>query len=113
MRMPKVDGVFVGLTAVAVLLIVAMLGVIVGDILIHGWERLSWEFLTASPRAGMTQGGIFPAIFGTGLLVLVMTVCVVAVGVWVAICFSEYAKRDAWLYRRTPLAVNKLGGVPS
>src|SRR6266540_4038624 len=77
MRMRKVDGVFVGLTAVAVLLIVAMLGVIVGDIVIYGWERLTWEFLTASPRAGMTEGGIFPAIFGTALLVLLMTIFVV------------------------------------
>ena len=111
--MPKVDGVFVGLTAVAVLLIVAMLGVIVGDILIHGWERLTWEFLTASPRAGMTQGGIFPAIFGTALLVLLMTVFVVPMGVCVAIYFSEYAKRDSWLYRWTRLAVNNLAGVPS
>ena len=101
------------LTALAVLVIVAMLAVVLGNIVWHGWERLTWEFLTAAPRVGMTEGGIFPAIFGTVLLVLLMTVFVVPLGVCVAVYFSEYADRDSWLYRWSRQAVNNLAGVPS
>jgi phosphate transport system permease protein len=103
----------VGLPAVAVVLVVAMLAVLVGNIVWHGWERLSWEFLTAAPTAGMTEGGVFPAIFGTVLLVLLMSVFVVPLGVLVAIYFSEYAKRQSWLYRMSRMAVDNLAGVPS
>lgn len=104
---------FVALTALAAFLIVAMLFIILANIVQNGWTKLSWEFLTAAPTAGMTQGGIFPAIYGTALLVLLMTICVVPVGVCVAIYFSEYAKRDSRLYRWTRSAVDNLAGVPS
>lgn len=104
---------FVALTALAAFLIVAMLAVILGNIVMNGWTRVSWEFLTTAPTAGMTEGGIFPAIYGTTLLVLLMTICVVPVGVCVAIYFSEYAQRDSRLYRWTRQAVDNLAGVPS
>jgi phosphate transport system permease protein len=108
-----VDWVFVGLSMLAVLVIIAMLGIVLGNITYHGWERLSWEFLTAQPTHGMTEGGVFPAIFGTALLVLLMTIFVVPLGVCVAIYFSEYADRSSWLYRWTRAAVDNLAGVPS
>jgi phosphate transport system permease protein len=104
---------FVALTALAAFLIVAMLAAILGNIVMNGWAKVSWEFLTAAPTAGMTEGGIFPAIYGTTLLVLLMTICVVPVGVCVAIYFSEYAQRDSRLYRWTRRAVDNLAGVPS
>jgi phosphate transport system permease protein len=104
---------FVALTAFAAFLIVAMLAVILGNIVMNGWTRVSWEFLTTAPTAGMTEGGIFPAIYGTTLLVLLMTICVVPVGVCVAIYFSEYAQRDSRMYRWTRQAVDNLAGVPS
>jgi phosphate transport system permease protein len=107
------DWPFQALTACAVLFIVAMLGIILGNIVGNGWGRLTWEFLTAAPRAGMTEGGIFPAIFGTVLLVLLMTIVVVPLGVSVAIYFSEYADRQSWLYRASRQAVDNLAGVPS
>jgi phosphate transport system permease protein len=113
MKLRIADRSFVGLTALAVLLIVAMLGVILGDIARHGWGQLTWEFLTAAPRVGMTEGGIFPAIYGTVLLVLLMSIFVLPLGVAVAIYFSEYARREAWLYRWSRQAVNNLAGVPS
>ena len=113
MKRRHADRVFMLLTAMAVALIVAMLAIILSNIVRHGWERLTWEFLTAAPRVGMTEGGIFPAIFGTLLLVLLMTVCVVPLGVCVAIYFSEYANRHSWLYRWARQAVNNLAGVPS
>lgn len=104
---------FIALTGLAVLLIAAMLAVILGNIVGHGWEQITWEFLTAAPTQGMTEGGVFPAIYGTALLVLLMTIFVVPLGVCVAIYFSEYANRESWLYRWTRQAVNNLAGVPS
>ena len=113
MRIRVLDTGFVLLAGLAILLIVAMLAVILGNITIHGWEQVSWEFISAAPKTGMTEGGIFPAIFGTVLLVLLMTIFVVPLGVAVAIYFSEYADRNSWLYRWSRQAVNNLAGVPS
>ncbi len=113
MRRRLADQAFTSLTALAVLLIVAMLAVIMGNIVYHGWEQVTWEFLSAAPKQGMTEGGIFPAIYGTVLLVLLMTIFVVPLGVCVAIYFSEYADRGSRLYRWTRQAVNNLAGVPS
>ncbi|MGH9804519.1 MAG: phosphate ABC transporter permease PstA [Candidatus Acidiferrales bacterium] len=113
MKLRLADRGFMALAGLAILFILAMLAVIIGNIVLHGWEQLTWEFLTATPTAGMTEGGIFPAIFGTVLLVLLMTVFVVPLGVAVAIYFSEYAHRESWLYRWTRQAVNNLAGVPS
>lgn len=104
---------FIALTAFSVVLIAGMLGAVLGNIVWHGWGQITWEFLTAAPQQGMTEGGIFPAIYGTVLLVLLMTLLVVPLGVCVAIYFSEYANRESWLYRWTRQAVNNLAGVPS
>ena len=113
MKLRVLDTSFVLLTGLAVLLVVAMLVIILGNITMHGWKQVTWEFLTAEPSQGMTAGGIFPAIFGTTLLVLLMTIFVVPLGVAVAIYFSEYANRRSWLYRMSRQAVNNLAGVPS
>ena len=113
MKRRLIDNAFVGLTALAVLIIVAMLAIVLGNIVLNGWARLSWEFLTAAPRVGMTEGGVFPAIYGTVLLVLLMTIFVVPLGVCVAIFFSEYANRASRLYRWARAAVDNLAGVPS
>ena len=61
----------------------------------------------------MTAGGIFPAIYGTVLLVLLMSLAAVPFGVLVAIYFAEYARAESRLYRWTRMAVNNLAGVPS
>ena len=58
-------------------------------------------------------GGIFPAIYGTVLLVLLMSLVAVPFGVLVAIYFAEYARAESRLYRWTRMAVNNLAGVPS
>ena len=108
-----VDKALVGLTGMAVILILVFLGIILGNIMQHGTEKLSIEFLTAEPRQGMTAGGIFPAIFGTCLLVFLTTLAGVPFGVCVAIYFSEYANRNSFFYRATRQAVDNLAGVPS
>ncbi len=109
----SLDPLFIGLAGLAVLIVVGMLAVVVGNITYYGWEKLSWEFLTGEPRQGMTEGGIFPAIYGTVLLVLLMTIFVVPLGVCVAVYFSEYANRASAFYRWSRAAVDNLAGVPS
>jgi len=101
------------LTGSACLIIVGMVALIIGHIFIHGKGNLSWRFLTAAPEEGMTAGGIFPAIYGTVLLVMLMTVAVVPVGVMVAIYLHEYSSHTSLLYKATRLAVSNLAGVPS
>lgn len=70
------------------------------------------EFLSAEPREANTEGGIFPAIFGTVLMVLLMSVFVTPFGVVAAIYLREYA-RQGFVTRAIRIAVNNLAGVPS
>lgn len=106
-------GAFTALSGLAALLIVAMVAVIVGEIAWNGAPTVTWEFLTAVPRHGMTQGGIFPAIYGTLLLVVLMVVALVPFGVGAAIWLHLYAAQDAWFTRAVRFAVHNLAGVPS
>jgi phosphate transport system permease protein len=71
-----------------------------------------WSFLSGQPREANTEGGIFPAIFGTVLMVFLMTVVVMPFGVMAAVYLREYAKQG-WLVRLVRIAVNNLAGVPS
>ena len=109
----NLDASIVWLTLAATFIILAMLAVIVGNIVVNGAARLTWEFVSANPTQGMTAGGIFPAIYGTVLLVLVMSAAAVPFGVIVAIYFAEYARAESRLYRWTRMAVNNLAGIPS
>jgi len=71
-----------------------------------------WRFLSEDPREANTEGGIFPAIFGTVLMVLLMSVLVTPFGVIAALYLREYAKQGP-LVRLIRIAVNNLAGVPS
>jgi len=71
-----------------------------------------WEFVSDEPREANTEGGIFPAIFGTVMMVLIMAVLVTPMGVVAAIYLREYAKQGP-LTRLIRIAVNNLAGVPS
>ncbi len=70
------------------------------------------EFVTDDPRSSNTEGGVFPAIFGTVLMTLLMTIAVVPFGVIGALYLREYAKQGA-LVSVVRIAVNNLAGVPS
>jgi phosphate transport system permease protein len=74
---------------------------------------LSWEFISAKPTMGMTEGGIFPAIFGTVALVFLMTIAVMPAGVLTAVYLEEYAKADSKMVKLVQQAVANLAGVPS
>ena len=74
-------------------------------------DRL-WEFVSGDPRESNTEGGIFPAIFGTVMMVMIMSVVAVPFGVLAALYLREYARQGA-LVRTVRIAVNNLAGVPS
>lgn len=71
-----------------------------------------WTVLTDEPREANTEGGIFPAIFGTVMMVLIMSVAVVPFGVLAAFYLREYA-RQGLIVKVVRIAVNNLAGVPS
>jgi phosphate transport system permease protein len=71
-----------------------------------------WEFLTDEPREANSEGGVFPAIFGTVLMTLLMALGVAPFGVVAAIYLREYA-RAGFLVSAVRIAVNNLAGVPS
>ena len=82
--------------------------------LYKSWIYLTnvWSVLSSEPREANTEGGIFPAIFGTVMMVIVMSLAVVPFGVLAALYLREYAKQGA-LVRLVRIAVNNLAGVPS
>jgi phosphate transport system permease protein len=112
-RSKVIGGFFQFLTALACLIIIAMVAVIIGNIARHGSERFSWQFLSQAPRAGMTEGGIFPAIFGTAALVILMTLAVIPLGVATAVYMHEYAPKRSRLVHLVRLAIQNLAGVPA
>lgn len=69
-------------------------------------------FVTEGPREANTEGGVMPAIFGTVVLVLLMSVFVMPFGVIAAVYLREYARQDG-MTRVIRIAVNNLAGVPS
>ncbi len=75
------------------------------------FEKIA-EFLLDDPREANTEGGIFPAIFGTVMMVIIMSVIVTPLGVIAAIYLREYAKQG-FTTRLIRIAVNNLAGVPS
>jgi phosphate transport system permease protein len=96
------------MTAMLVLPVLIILTILV----VRGAPMISFEFLFEFPRAGMTQGGIYPALLGTIFIVLVDLVIAMPIGIAAAIYLSEYAP-DNWLTRMINLAIINLAGVPS
>jgi phosphate transport system permease protein len=100
-------------TGLATLIVLAILGVILSDVIVNGVPHLSISFLTEAPREGMTAGGILPAIVGMVEMVLLMTVAGVPVGVATAIYLHEYAPPQSLVTRAIRIAIANLAGVPS
>jgi phosphate transport system permease protein len=71
-----------------------------------------WEFLSTDPREANTEGGVFPAIFGTVIMTLIMAMIVTPFGVIAAVYLREYARQGP-LTRLIRIAVNNLAGVPA
>jgi len=105
------DRIAIAALGASVLLILAILVVIIGNIAIHGARTVTWEFITQPPRDGLMAGGIFPAIVGTAALVILMSIAAVPLGVATAIYLHEYTPAEgltlAW--RRFRLSKGRAG----
>ncbi|MCL5060241.1 MAG: phosphate ABC transporter permease PstA [Candidatus Thermoplasmatota archaeon] len=77
----------------------------------HYLQKL-YEFIVDDPREANTEGGIFPAIFGTVMMVLLMSAMVTPLGIMAAVYMREYAKQGP-LIQVIRISVNNLAGVPS
>lgn len=102
---------FAALTFAALSVVVPIL-LVLGYIVVQGIGAISWEFLTAMPRSGMTEGGVLPAVVGTVVLTFGTAIAALPLGVGAAIYLAEYA-RDTWLTRAIRLALINLAGIPS
>jgi phosphate transport system permease protein len=71
-----------------------------------------WEFVSGTPRESNTEGGVFPAMFGTVMMVMIMSVIVTPLGVLAALYLREYARQGTFV-SAVRIAVNNLAGVPS
>ena len=80
--------------------------------LYNGLQALTPEFIFSVPKAGMREGGIFPAIVGTVYLVLGTAAFSIPLGILAAVYLSEYAKEN-WFTRMIDIAIVNLAGVPS
>ncbi len=104
---------FYTLTGLACASLVIIVAIILGNIVVNGISHVTWEFLSTAPKAGMAEGGIFPAIFGTAFLVLLMTIAVVPLGVSTAIYLQIYAPAKSRWVHAVRMAIQNLAGVPS
>jgi phosphate transport system permease protein len=103
---------FFALVKMAALMIsMALLGLL-AFLFYHGFQALSWDFLTLPPTDAMTKGGIMPAIVGTFYLTVGAIVVALPLGVASAVYLTEYAKQGRFI-RMIRIAVNCLAGVPS
>jgi phosphate transport system permease protein len=97
---------------ISVLIVLAVVALLLTDIIRRGAGVISWDFLTKAPRRGMTEGGIFPAIYGTLLVTIVTAVLAIPVGMFAAIYLNEYARQSRFT-RLIRLSIRNLSGVPS
>lgn len=107
------DSIIESITGLCVLVIIFIIVTILIITIIGGWPNLNWKFLSEFPKDGMTKGGIFPAIVGTALMTLIMTVAAVPFGVITAIYLAEYANEKSILAKTIRFAVKTLAVVPS
>lgn len=94
------------------LLVVIPILMIIFYIVKNSIGAISWEFITQSPRNGMKEGGIFPAIVGTIVLIVGTMLFSLPLGVLSAVYLVEYAK-DNFFTRLVKLSVVNLSGIPS
>jgi phosphate transport system permease protein len=104
--------VFINIARLLFLFLLIVLIFLLVKIFIEGIGIISPEFIFSAPKNNMTEGGIFPAIFGTIVVTLIMILLSLPLGVFSAIYLNEYAK-NTFFTRIIRTAVNNLAGVPS
>ena len=105
------------ITAFSMLGVASLVGLFTLAILLYyvisqGARVINWEFLTAFPRKGMTEGGIFPALVGSFYLTFGAVATALPLALGAAIWLTEYA-HGGWWVRLIRVGVNTLAGVPS
>jgi len=93
-------------------MVVAILFIILGFIVIHGFSAISWEFISGMPTDGMSGGGILPAILGTLCLIAGSMLFALPIGILSAIYMNEYLK-ESTLKKIIRWMTDNLSGVPS
>ena len=86
---------------------------IIGDLLIHGFERLSWSFVTTAPKNAGRAGGIAPILVSTLLILLIAIAVALPIGVATAAYLSEFTRMGGRVRQITNLSLDILAGVPS
>jgi phosphate transport system permease protein len=81
------------------------------DKIIYAGKQVG-RFLSQSPQQANTAGGVFPALFGTVLMVFIMTIIVTPFGVLAAVYLNEYAP-NTWFTSAIRISVSNMAGVPS
>lgn len=100
------------LLRICISLVLLALFIILWDIATKGMNMISWEFLSAMPKNGMTEGGIFPAIVGTFFVTAITALLSIPLGMGCAIYLNEYA-RPGKITRLIRMSIRNLSGVPS
>ena len=100
------------LLSLAALTVVGFVLIILGYIIYNGYNAISIEFLTEMPRNMMTQGGIYPAIVGTLLLIIGSMSVALPMGIMAAIYLKEYAENNLITWP-IEMAISNLAGTPS
>lgn len=112
MRRINLQPIAFGMMRLCMFLVIAAIAYILYDIVSKGIGVISWEFITAMPRRGMTEGGIWPAVLGTVYVTLITALAAVPFGVFTAIYLNEYARKNLFT-RVIRLSIRNLAGVPS
>jgi phosphate transport system permease protein len=106
------DVAFQVLALVVLVVALASLGALIWDIVSDGAGRLSWDFIRSFPSGRAAQAGIWPALVGSILVIVVTAMLAVPVGVAAAIYLEEYGGRS-WVARVIELNITNLAAVPS
>lgn len=104
------DGLLVTAMWLTVAVVIGVLTWVVIDLLISGWQRLSWEFLTAEPRRSGRAGGIAPILVSTALILGCCLAVVIPLGLAAAVLLAQSRNRFAGIIR---LSLDVLAGAPS
>lgn len=107
------ENIFLLISGAAALLLMLFVIYFLTDIFLSAKSHLTLDFILKSPEQGLTEGGIFPAIMGTALLVILMSIVGVPFGVITALYLTLYTKESSKTARTIRFAINTLAGVPA
>jgi len=104
--------IMLSLLGLMLLITLGILAIIIYFVFKKGIGVINWQFISAMPANGMTEGGIFPALLGSFYLVVGSILFAAPLGVFAAIYLTEYAKKGK-VVRFIRIGINNLAGVPS